>query len=230
MQAWQAQAGFGALSKTETGLMTFLSYLRWCARRDSNPHALRHQNLNLARLPIPPRAHQLSKSLRGIRAGGAGFFVAPLSSVSSAGLVARAARKLRFCWPSSSPFRALPWLLESWRRRCCFQGDDCRFFSNTWCAQSTRAIARPCFPPGALPTGPRVTGFLSCLDFHRKARRASAGCVRLLCDEEFWSGRRDSNSRGLIADGFAIHCLQPLGHVHETISLAPLAGLEPATP
>ena len=28
----------------------------WCARRDSNPHARRHQNLNLARLPIPPLA------------------------------------------------------------------------------------------------------------------------------------------------------------------------------
>ena len=28
----------------------------WCARRDSNPHARRHQNLNLGRLPIPPLA------------------------------------------------------------------------------------------------------------------------------------------------------------------------------
>ncbi len=26
-----------------------------CGRRDSNPHALRHQILSLARLPIPPR-------------------------------------------------------------------------------------------------------------------------------------------------------------------------------
>ncbi len=26
--------------------------LRWCARRDLNPHVLRHQNLNLARLPF----------------------------------------------------------------------------------------------------------------------------------------------------------------------------------
>ena len=26
----------------------------WCERRDSNPHALRRQNLNLVRLPIPP--------------------------------------------------------------------------------------------------------------------------------------------------------------------------------
>src|SRR5262245_27181405 len=27
---------------------------RWCERRDSNPHALRRQNLNLVRLPISP--------------------------------------------------------------------------------------------------------------------------------------------------------------------------------
>ena len=27
----------------------------WCGRRDLNPHALRHENLNLACLPIPPR-------------------------------------------------------------------------------------------------------------------------------------------------------------------------------
>ncbi|CCF67965.1 hypothetical protein XAPC_1666 [Xanthomonas citri pv. punicae str. LMG 859] len=26
----------------------------WCERGDSNPHALRRQNLNLVRLPIPP--------------------------------------------------------------------------------------------------------------------------------------------------------------------------------
>src|SRR5262249_50261933 len=27
----------------------------WCGRRDLNPHDLRHQNLNLARLPVSPR-------------------------------------------------------------------------------------------------------------------------------------------------------------------------------
>src|SRR5262249_39042792 len=27
----------------------------WCGRRDLNPHALRHGNLNPARLPVPPR-------------------------------------------------------------------------------------------------------------------------------------------------------------------------------
>ena len=27
----------------------------WCGRRDSNPHGLRHRNLNPARLPVPPR-------------------------------------------------------------------------------------------------------------------------------------------------------------------------------
>src|SRR5690606_21622951 len=30
----------------------------WCGRRDSNPHALRHWNLNPARLPIPPRPQE----------------------------------------------------------------------------------------------------------------------------------------------------------------------------
>src|SRR5215831_1483260 len=28
---------------------------QWCGRRDSNPHDLRHRNLNPARLPVPPR-------------------------------------------------------------------------------------------------------------------------------------------------------------------------------
>ncbi len=36
----------------------------WCARRDSNPHARGHQDLNLARLPVPPLA-------RRARVGGA---------------------------------------------------------------------------------------------------------------------------------------------------------------
>src|SRR5216110_2861484 len=30
---------------------------RWCGREDSNFHALRHSDLNAARLPIPPRPH-----------------------------------------------------------------------------------------------------------------------------------------------------------------------------
>jgi hypothetical protein len=30
---------------------------KWCPRRDSNPHTLRHMDLNHARLPIPPRGH-----------------------------------------------------------------------------------------------------------------------------------------------------------------------------
>src|SRR5262249_1425620 len=30
----------------------------WCGRRDLNPHDLRHQNLNLARLPISPRPRE----------------------------------------------------------------------------------------------------------------------------------------------------------------------------
>ena len=33
------------------------SKVNLCARRDSNPHASRHQILSLARLPITPRAH-----------------------------------------------------------------------------------------------------------------------------------------------------------------------------
>ena len=28
---------------------------QWCGRRDLNPHDLRHQNLNLACLPVSPR-------------------------------------------------------------------------------------------------------------------------------------------------------------------------------
>ena len=38
---------------------------RWCGRRDSNPHIRRYQNLNLARLPIPPRPLR-SRNERGL--------------------------------------------------------------------------------------------------------------------------------------------------------------------
>ena len=32
--------------------------IKWCGRRDLNPHGLRHQNLNLACLPISSRPHE----------------------------------------------------------------------------------------------------------------------------------------------------------------------------
>src|SRR5690606_3337136 len=32
--------------------------IAWCERRDLNSHALRRQNLNLVRLPIPPRSQR----------------------------------------------------------------------------------------------------------------------------------------------------------------------------
>src|SRR5699024_11260253 len=36
----------------------------WCERRDSNSHTSRRQNLNLVRLPIPPRSQgQVKKGL-----------------------------------------------------------------------------------------------------------------------------------------------------------------------
>ena len=41
---------------------------RWCGRRDLNPHGLRHQNLNLACLPIPPRPrHPATRAAFGAR-------------------------------------------------------------------------------------------------------------------------------------------------------------------
>src|SRR5690606_36417227 len=33
----------------------------WCGRRDLNPHEQAHENLNLARLPVSPRPHQLQR-------------------------------------------------------------------------------------------------------------------------------------------------------------------------
>ena len=33
----------------------------WCPGGDSNPHAFRHQILNLARLPIPPPGPEFGK-------------------------------------------------------------------------------------------------------------------------------------------------------------------------
>ncbi len=43
----------------------------WCGRRDSNPHDLRHGNLNPARLPIPPRPRALG--LQGLARPGRGY-------------------------------------------------------------------------------------------------------------------------------------------------------------
>jgi hypothetical protein len=40
-----------------TGFRLRASRVSMCAWRDSNPHALRHQILSLARLPITPHAH-----------------------------------------------------------------------------------------------------------------------------------------------------------------------------
>jgi squalene synthase HpnC len=38
--------------------LSFLSVVRWCEGRDSNPHALRRQILSLVRLPIPPPSRE----------------------------------------------------------------------------------------------------------------------------------------------------------------------------
>ena len=43
----------------------------WCPRRDSNPHTLRHMDLNHARLPIPPRGQRrrnYSRYFRNLKA------------------------------------------------------------------------------------------------------------------------------------------------------------------
>ena len=37
--------------------MSSTGFSIWCERRDSNSHTSRRQNLNLVRLPIPPRSH-----------------------------------------------------------------------------------------------------------------------------------------------------------------------------
>lgn len=39
---------------------------QWCARKDLNLHALRHQLLKLACLPIPPLAHTVYSTMPGI--------------------------------------------------------------------------------------------------------------------------------------------------------------------
>ena len=46
--------------------LSLRSYRRWCGRRDLNPHDFRHENLNLACLPIPPRPR--ARALRGTHA------------------------------------------------------------------------------------------------------------------------------------------------------------------
>ena len=44
-----------AQEKKKGGCFRNLPFRIWCPRRDSNPHTLRHMDLNHARLPIPPR-------------------------------------------------------------------------------------------------------------------------------------------------------------------------------
>ena len=39
----------------------FKNSMKWCGWRDSNSHASRHQNLNLACIPISPHPHTLSR-------------------------------------------------------------------------------------------------------------------------------------------------------------------------
>jgi hypothetical protein len=41
--------------KKKGSLLAQTPFCSWCPRRDSNPHTLRHMDLNHARLPIPPR-------------------------------------------------------------------------------------------------------------------------------------------------------------------------------
>ena len=47
--------GFILIRRKKSPLKRTLFSNRWCPRRDSNPHTLRHMDLNHARLPIPPR-------------------------------------------------------------------------------------------------------------------------------------------------------------------------------
>ena len=51
-----ARAGMKKAANSFQSLRLFCGIL-WCPRRDSNPHTLRHMDLNHARLPIPPRGH-----------------------------------------------------------------------------------------------------------------------------------------------------------------------------
>src|SRR5688500_20141065 len=46
----------------------------WCGRRDSNPHLFRYQDLNLARLPVPPRppGRRSARDIAGVARGASG--------------------------------------------------------------------------------------------------------------------------------------------------------------
>ena len=45
-----------------------MSAFRWCGRQELNLHVVKHQSLNLARLPIPPRPQIFSFMDKGSRA------------------------------------------------------------------------------------------------------------------------------------------------------------------
>ncbi len=53
-----ATAGQAAPSEARARARNCREIYKWCGRRDLNPHALRHKNLNLACLPISPRPHR----------------------------------------------------------------------------------------------------------------------------------------------------------------------------
>ncbi len=59
---WRSPAFWYIHFRSENSIdKEYCTKARWCARRDLNPHASRHQNLNLACLPIPPLAHDVER-------------------------------------------------------------------------------------------------------------------------------------------------------------------------
>src|SRR5450830_795272 len=59
-----SEEGCGVLPRHDTLKVRKTASVEWCPRRDSNPHTLRHMDLNHARLPIPPRGHCCCKPHR----------------------------------------------------------------------------------------------------------------------------------------------------------------------
>jgi hypothetical protein len=51
-----------AAPKPQSSQVADQTQRRWCERRDSNPHGVNRQNLNLVRLPIPPLSHRKAKA------------------------------------------------------------------------------------------------------------------------------------------------------------------------
>ena len=63
---------------------------KWCGWRESNPHTSRYQNLNLARLPVPPHPRKTNQNVNAATTKGGST-----AAIHTSGSSAKSAPELR---------------------------------------------------------------------------------------------------------------------------------------